>query len=137
MATVMSMGRRGGYEEEEGLVLDYAIACRGCWCALRVLSYMVLLQAHVPSSPLGRVLGFASLGASLVVGAARDNAANWLSGSGEKSKSPFLTEANAERLADALCRMRCGTGTSFPTPHGHTLRLSCCRSITIKPFCLR
>ena len=65
------------------------------------------MQAHVPSSPLGRVLGFASLGASLMVGAVRDNAANWISGSGEKSSGPFMvTEANAERLADALCRMR-------------------------------
>ena len=67
---------------------------------------MFVSQTHVPSSPFARVMGFASLGASLLVGTARDNAANWLSGAEEKSASKFMSEANAERLADALCRMR-------------------------------
>lgn len=73
-------------------------------------------QARVPSSPIGRVVGFAGLGASLALGALRDNASLWLSGAGGKSAggdnkvkgNPWLTERNAERLADALCRMRQG-----------------------------
>eukprot|EP00873_Tetraselmis_striata_P045513 jgi/Tetstr1/465777/TSEL_010401.t2 len=73
-----------------------------------------LREARVPSSPIGRVVGFAGLGASLALGALRDNASLWLSGAGGKSAggdnkvkgNPWLTERNAERLADALCRMR-------------------------------
>eukprot|EP00192_Tetraselmis_astigmatica_P024868 CAMPEP_0117679190 /NCGR_PEP_ID=MMETSP0804-20121206/17687_1 /TAXON_ID=1074897 /ORGANISM="Tetraselmis astigmatica, Strain CCMP880" /LENGTH=623 /DNA_ID=CAMNT_0005488605 /DNA_START=206 /DNA_END=2077 /DNA_ORIENTATION=+ len=71
-----------------------------------------LREAHVPSSPLGRVVGFAGLGASLALGALRDNASSWFSGGngavsvGGSRGHPLMTERNAERLADALCRMR-------------------------------
>ncbi|GLC45729.1 hypothetical protein PLESTF_000598400 [Pleodorina starrii] len=83
-----------------------------------------LRERRVPETPLGRALGFAGLGASLLMGSLADNigrairgpnaaaagggggAAGSGGGGGGGSSSSFLTEANAERLANALCRMR-------------------------------
>ena len=75
-----------------------------------------LLQSilRVPESPLGRAVGFASLGASIFFGTLGDNISRAWSppsdsekASGGKSlSSSVISEANAERLAEALCRMR-------------------------------
>jgi len=83
-------------------------------------------ERRVPSSALGRALGFARLGVSMVAGAAVDRLSAAMSGSagggggGSGSSSPssrgprssppaphqLVSEASAERLAAALCRMR-------------------------------
>jgi aarF domain-containing kinase len=82
----------------------------------------------VPSTQLGRALGFASMGASLLLGSFTDSISRTLgggsssdgsnssgssgsSGNGSSGSRPnvygsFITESNAERLAAALCRMR-------------------------------
>ncbi|ACO61973.1 predicted protein, partial [Micromonas commoda] len=80
----------------------------------------------VPSSPIQRVIGFGSLAAGLAAGTISESARRAWRGRGRKptndsngdSSSPaeaesiipgdsiFMTEANAERLAVALCRMR-------------------------------
>ena len=61
----------------------------------------------MPSSALGRALGFASLGASLAAGAAAERVAAVFGGGDDATTSrPAVSEANAERLAAALCRMR-------------------------------
>ncbi|KAG0575782.1 hypothetical protein M758_5G032600 [Ceratodon purpureus] len=68
-------------------------------------------ERRVPSTPLGRVMGFAGLGAGLAWGTFQESAKRVWGGQGptvpgQAVLSPFLTEANAERLAVALCRMR-------------------------------
>uniref|UniRef100_A0A7S3QXC6 ABC1 atypical kinase-like domain-containing protein n=1 Tax=Dunaliella tertiolecta TaxID=3047 RepID=A0A7S3QXC6_DUNTE len=74
-----------------------------------------LRERRVPESPFGRALGFAGLGAGLVMGSLTDRLGSAWSGrqtregtQGENKPlySPYLTESNAERLANALCRMR-------------------------------
>lgn len=57
----------------------------------------------MPSSALGRALGFAGLGASLAFGAARESVSRAFRG---EQAPAGVSEANAERLAEALCRMR-------------------------------
>jgi hypothetical protein len=79
----------------------------------------VLRERRVPSTPIGRAFGFASMGASLLLGTLKDNivstfsgpgpdtaAAGSSGGSGSGGAYNIITEANAERLAAALCRMR-------------------------------
>ena len=92
----------------------------------------VLRERRVPSTPFGRALGFAGMGASLLLGTLKDNIVGSLTGgsgssssggsssggsgsstangdgSGGRPAAAFnvITEANAERLAAALCRMR-------------------------------
>lgn len=73
----------------------------------------VFRERRVPSSPIGRALGFAGMGASLLFGSFVDGVRNTLGPSqpppevqGQNLSSTFLTEQNAERLANALCRMR-------------------------------
>ncbi|KXZ56495.1 hypothetical protein GPECTOR_1g443 [Gonium pectorale] len=75
---------------------------------------------RVPETPFGRALGFAGLGASLLLGSVADSVGRAIRGpppaAASSPSSPgkasggggnaFLTEANAERLAAALCRMR-------------------------------
>ncbi len=59
-------------------------------------------------------MGFAGMGASLLFGSLRDSVANAFSptpagGSGGSSGgggNSYITQQNAERLANALCRMR-------------------------------
>jgi aarF domain-containing kinase len=76
----------------------------------------------VPASPLARVFGFGQLAAGLAAGTLSESARRaWngkpeqlaKAGTGDDDDSPligggsvFMTEANAERLAVALCRMR-------------------------------
>jgi len=79
----------------------------------------------VPSSPIQRVIGFGSLAAGLAAGTISESARRAWRGNGGKGPgadggetstasvesilpgdSVFMTEANAERLAVALCRMR-------------------------------
>lgn len=77
---------------------------------------MLLCCCRVPSTQFGRALGFAGMGASLLFGSITDSVTRTLggsssgssdgSGSGSGVYSNFITESNAERLANALCRMR-------------------------------
>ncbi|EQC35425.1 aarF domain-containing kinase [Saprolegnia diclina VS20] len=61
-------------------------------------------EKHVPSTPLARIVGFGALAARLAVGTATAVIQN---PSGEKQlKNALISDANAERLADALCTMR-------------------------------
>ncbi|KAL6754286.1 ABC1 family-domain-containing protein [Haematococcus lacustris] len=79
----------------------------------------MLRERRVPESPLGRAMGFAGLGASLLLGTAADSLQRAWNGpppqereglasgaQGRGAFGAFVTEANAQRLADALCRMR-------------------------------
>lgn len=59
----------------------------------------------MPSSALGRAVGFAGLGLGLAYGAAKDSVTGMLRGGDQPARSG-LSEENAERLASALCRMR-------------------------------
>lgn len=63
-------------------------------------------EREVPSSRLGRAVGFAGLGAGLVWGAATDAVSRALGPASTHDGSGMLSEANAQRLANALCRMR-------------------------------
>ncbi|GAX77030.1 hypothetical protein CEUSTIGMA_g4477.t1 [Chlamydomonas eustigma] len=76
----------------------------------------VLRERRVPESQLGRAFGFASMGASLLFGTMGDSLGRAWSGTSSptiakeggasSSYNNIITEANAERLANALCRMR-------------------------------
>ncbi|GBF99518.1 aarF domain-containing kinase [Raphidocelis subcapitata] len=80
----------------------------------------VLRERRVPSTPIGRAFGFASMGASLLLGTLKDNIVGSFSspskdtgaagsssgGGGGGGAFSIITESNAERLAAALCRMR-------------------------------
>mmetsp|Transcript_242 Transcript_242/g.294 ORF Transcript_242/g.294 Transcript_242/m.294 type:complete len:641 (-) Transcript_242:146-2068(-) len=59
-------------------------------------------ERAVPATPLGRMWGFGSLGVRMALGAAGDSVSRTLSGDDKKG----ISDANAERLAEALCRMR-------------------------------
>jgi aarF domain-containing kinase len=61
-------------------------------------------EREVPSTPTARLFGFGSLGARMIFGFASDRASQFLSGN--NSSNQGISEANAERLAEALCRMR-------------------------------
>jgi len=58
----------------------------------------------VPASRMGRAVGFASLGVGIAFGTVGDLAGR-LFGSGNEG-NPLSSEANADRLAATLCRMR-------------------------------
>lgn len=60
---------------------------------------------HVPSSRVGRAFGFATLGLGLVLGTAAE-ATSRLLGGASASGSIVANDANADRLAATLCRMR-------------------------------
>ena len=66
----------------------------------------------VPSTRLGRMATFASLGAGLGVGTLAEASRRYMGrskakdGSSKLDKSVVLTEANAERIVDTLCRVR-------------------------------
>lgn len=62
-------------------------------------------ERAVPSSRIGRAMGFAELGAGLVWGATTDAVTRALGPPSEEPRG-VLSEANAQRLANALCRMR-------------------------------
>lgn len=59
----------------------------------------------VPSSRVGRAFGFASLGLGLAVGTAAEATSRLFGGAG-KGSSVVASDANADRLAATLCRMR-------------------------------
>ncbi|BFI41640.1 aarF domain-containing kinase [Marchantia polymorpha subsp. ruderalis] len=68
-------------------------------------------ERRVPSTPIGRAMGFAGLGAGLAWGTLQESAKRLWGGQGatppgQSVLSPFMTEQNAERIALALCRMR-------------------------------
>lgn len=63
-------------------------------------------QRAVPSSPLERVWGFATLGADLLGGAAVEMARRAGGGGSDPSSSAVLNPRNADVLATELCRMR-------------------------------
>lgn len=76
-----------------------------------------IILCRVPSTQLGRALGFAGMGASLLFGSITDSVSRTLGGGSSSTSdgsngsssgvySNFITESNAERLANALCRMR-------------------------------
>jgi aarF domain-containing kinase len=63
----------------------------------------------IPSTQFGRVVGFGSLAAQLAVGMAGESVYRFISGDTNKnnrSSGSQISDANAERLAEALCRMR-------------------------------
>jgi aarF domain-containing kinase len=64
-------------------------------------------QRAVPTSRVSRALSFAGLGAGLAWGAAQDAITAAVSPAEPSGSSrPVLSERNAQRLANALCRMR-------------------------------
>eukprot|EP00172_Hildenbrandia_rubra_P001248 Plantae.Rhodophyta-Hildenbrandia_rubra.ctg17934.p1 GENE.Plantae.Rhodophyta-Hildenbrandia_rubra.ctg17934~~Plantae.Rhodophyta-Hildenbrandia_rubra.ctg17934.p1 ORF type:complete len:655 (-),score=132.60 Plantae.Rhodophyta-Hildenbrandia_rubra.ctg17934:1066-3030(-) len=69
-------------------------------------------ERRVPESPLARLMGFGSLAAGLAFGAASEGARrffgskNGVETSSNPNGSSFMTDANAERLANSLSRMR-------------------------------
>eukprot|EP00177_Eucheuma_denticulatum_P005533 GFKZ01010058.1.p1 GENE.GFKZ01010058.1~~GFKZ01010058.1.p1 ORF type:complete len:589 (+),score=97.61 GFKZ01010058.1:148-1914(+) len=64
-------------------------------------------QRRVPESPFSRVLAFGGLGVGLMAGAAAESARRFVGlSTPDKVYSSFVSEANAERLAASLSRMR-------------------------------
>lgn len=72
-------------------------------------------ERAVPSTSLGRAVGFAGLGASLLWGTVQESVSRTFRGAGGTGQggsgaphpsSAWISEQNAERLANALCRMR-------------------------------
>jgi len=69
-------------------------------------------EFRVPESPLSRAFGFTRLGAGLLLGAASEATRRGLglaraeSDDGSKAVSAFMSDANAERVAKSLSRMR-------------------------------
>jgi aarF domain-containing kinase len=59
-------------------------------------------ERAVPATQLARMWGFGSLGVRMALGAAGDSVFRTMSGDDKKG----ISDANAERLAEALCRMR-------------------------------
>ena len=69
----------------------------------------MMREQPVPSTQLGRLMGFGSLAARMMVGAAVDRVTYTGGGGTKDSKKSYryqMSEQNAERLAEALCRMR-------------------------------
>jgi len=68
-------------------------------------------QRAVPSSRIGRLFSFGSLAAGLGVGTVAEASRRALginksSGGSVLDASAFLTEANAERIVNTLCKVR-------------------------------
>jgi aarF domain-containing kinase len=66
----------------------------------------MMREREVPSTPLARMWGFGSLATRMVLGAVADNAAQIFTGIPASSSGSRISDKNAERLAEALCRMR-------------------------------
>lgn len=60
----------------------------------------------VPSTRVGRAAGFASLGVGLVFGSAVEGLSRLVGGGSPGGGSVVLNDANSDRLAASLCRMR-------------------------------
>jgi aarF domain-containing kinase len=69
-----------------------------------VLDRSKMRERAVPSSQIERVVGFGSLAARMSLGAVSNRALQFFSGNDSPRSS--LTDENAERLAETLCRMR-------------------------------
>ncbi|KAG9081043.1 hypothetical protein FRC06_005883 [Ceratobasidium sp. 370] len=65
-----------------------------------------LIPSKVPSSRLGRLFHYGSLGAALAAGAATEYVRRAAMGASADSGSPMMSEANVARLVDKLSRMR-------------------------------
>ena len=66
-------------------------------------------EKTVPASQISRIIGFGTLGAQLAFGIAGENISNYFGSSSSSSSSQpkeRISEANAELLAESLCRMR-------------------------------
>jgi hypothetical protein len=63
----------------------------------------VMRERAVPSTQMSRFFGFGSLALRMAMGAAANTASNIISGN---SANSTISDGNAERLAEALCRMR-------------------------------
>lgn len=61
---------------------------------------------RVPATRVGRAFGFASLGAGLAFGTAAELTSRLLGGGTDSLGSAAASDANADRLAATLCRMR-------------------------------
>jgi aarF domain-containing kinase len=79
-------------------------------------------QTKVPSSRIARLVSFGSLAAGLGVGAVAEVTRRSLGLTNEEPSvgraldSVFLSEANAERIVNTLCKVR---GTVFLYHHNH------------------
>jgi hypothetical protein len=71
--------------------------------ARRTQGGSVMREKAVPGTQIERFLGFGSLAVRMVVGSAVDGLTNTLSG---QPQSTGISDANAERFAESLCRMR-------------------------------
>jgi aarF domain-containing kinase len=66
-------------------------------------------ESSVPSSRLGRIINFGGLAAGLGVGAASELAKRTFSPKVDSNSDPlsvFLSEENAERIVNTLCKVR-------------------------------
>jgi hypothetical protein len=70
---------------------------------LRTPGGSVMREKAVPGTQIERFFGFGSLAVRMVVGSAVDGLANSISG---QPQSKSISDANAERFAESLCRMR-------------------------------
>lgn len=66
----------------------------------------VFTERAVPTSPIARVWGFGSLAAGMAAGAVAETARRVVGSANRGTGSVVMSHANAERLANALCRMR-------------------------------
>eukprot|EP01041_Mallomonas_annulata_P001897 gene1897-3674_t len=64
----------------------------------------IMRERSVPSTQISRMWGFGSVAVRMAAGAAADNVSRLVTGA--DGSSSRLSEENAERLAEALCRMR-------------------------------
>ncbi|KAG8711040.1 hypothetical protein FRC08_016403 [Ceratobasidium sp. 394] len=69
-------------------------------------STVKLIPSKVPSSRLGRLFHYGSLGAALAAGTATEYVRRAAMGASANSGSPMMSEANVARLVDKLSRMR-------------------------------
>ena len=69
-----------------------------------VVNTKAMRARTVPSSQFARMIGFGSLAARMAFGVATEAASRAVIGSESSSRS--ISDANADRLAEALCRMR-------------------------------
>jgi aarF domain-containing kinase len=67
-------------------------------------NHKVMRERAIPSTQLSRFMGFGSLAVRMAMGAAMTRAT--VAFSNDPNQSITISEANAERLAEALCRMR-------------------------------
>ena len=73
----------------------------------RPVSKVHMREKAIPSTQIGRMMGFGSLGVRMAMGMAAENVVGAFSGSKSSSSSGYsLSDENAERLAETLCRMR-------------------------------